>query len=89
MLAGETDDEVGGRDVAGAELAAAVAGGRDLEPRERLARPPAHGHALDHVRARGRDLDVVEVDGEDRARHHRARRVPGAEEHDVRHGRAQ
>ena len=58
MLARESDHEVGGADVGRAKLAAAMARRRHLESGERLAGTPAHRHALDHVRAGGRDLDV-------------------------------
>src|SRR5262249_4391853 len=54
---------------------------------QRGQRPPsahAHRQPLHHVRP-ARGDHHVDVDVEQRTRHHRARRVPGAEHHEVRH----
>src|SRR4029078_13518309 len=56
---------------------------------ERVSRTPPHLHAVYHVGPGSGyrpllDLGIVDVRGEDRARHHGARGVAGADEHDVR-----
>ena len=55
VLARQRDHEVGGVELLRRGLAAAVIGDRQAERRDGVARAPAHRHALDHVRSRGRD----------------------------------
>ena len=78
-------DEIGGSEIGGGELATAVPVGLGAQGDDGVARAPAHGHALDHVRAARGDDDRGDVLGEDGARHHRPRCVARAQRDQVGH----
>ena len=80
------DHQVGGFDLA--SVACRLRWLWRLEPQctNGVGGPPAHRQALDHVRARRGDHEVDAVFGEECARHHRTRRVSGAERNDVQRG---
>ena len=83
VLGGEADHDVGRVDVEVGQLVTSVHRSFDAELGDGVAGAPAHRHALDHVRPRGRDAELGGAGFEECAGHDRAGGVAGAEEHDV------